>query len=176
MSGRYHLFCAPCPAINCFPLKSLELKVFKFFFFFSSLSLAIPQFRLLSHVSSLRLPSGHSGPVLTLSNGAPDSLFSPCLLVVDASIWTTSPLGVTVKHVICGFYLSIFPLCYVALWDSKTYPRPAHERVSWCLETSPLLRIPSWDESPSLTLLSLFLSFTFCPTPFQRWWAAFLGA
>ena len=32
------------------------------------LSLAIPQFGLLSHVSSLRLPSGHSGPVLTLSN------------------------------------------------------------------------------------------------------------
>ena len=31
------------------------------------LSLAIPQFGLLSHVSSLRLSSGHSGPVLTLS-------------------------------------------------------------------------------------------------------------
>ena len=34
-------------------------------FFFSSL--AIPQFGLLSHLSSLRLSSGHSGPVLTLS-------------------------------------------------------------------------------------------------------------
>ena len=32
-----------------------------------SLSLAIPQFSLLSHVSSLRLSSGHSGPVLALS-------------------------------------------------------------------------------------------------------------
>ena len=32
-----------------------------------SLSLAIPQFKLPSQVSSLRLPSGHSGPVLTLS-------------------------------------------------------------------------------------------------------------
>ena len=35
-----------------------------FFFFFS---LAIPLFGLLSHGSSLRLSSGHSGPVLTLS-------------------------------------------------------------------------------------------------------------
>ena len=43
---------------------------------FSSLSLAIPQFRLLSH-SSLRLPSGHSGLVLTLSNAACSSLFRP---------------------------------------------------------------------------------------------------
>ena len=44
-----------------------------------SLSLAIPQFGLLFHVSSLRLPSGHSGPVLTLSNAARASLFSSLL-------------------------------------------------------------------------------------------------
>ena len=42
-----------------------------------SLSLDIPQLGLLSHVSSLRLSSGHSGPVLTLSNAACTSLFSP---------------------------------------------------------------------------------------------------
>ena len=54
-----------------------------FFNFF--LSLAIPQFELLSHVSSLRLPSGHSSPVLTLSNAALASLFSPLLLVAAAS-------------------------------------------------------------------------------------------
>ena len=35
----------------------------------------------------------------------------------------------------------------------------------------PLLRLPSQDGSPSLTLLSLFLSFIFCPTSFQRQWA-----
>ena len=39
----------------------------------------------------------------------------------------------------------------------------------------PLLRLPSRDGSPSLTLLSLFLSFIFCPTSFWRQWAAFLG-
>ena len=69
-------------------------------FFFFSLSLAIPQFGLLSH--SLRLSSGHSGPVLTLSSVACTSLFSPCLLVADASIWPTSLLGVLVRHIICG--------------------------------------------------------------------------
>ena len=44
----------------------------------------IPQSGLLAQVSSFRLPSGHSGPVLTLSNAARASLPSPCLLVVDA--------------------------------------------------------------------------------------------
>ena len=59
------------------------------------------------NVSSLRLSSGHSGPVLTLSNAAHASLFSPHLLVAFASIWAT-PLGVAVRRVICGFYLFIF--------------------------------------------------------------------
>ena len=145
--------------------------------FFSFLSLAIPQFGLLSHINSLRLPSGHSGLVLTLSSAARASLFSPSLLVADASVWATSVLGVAIRHVICGVYLFIFPPRYAALWDSETPHRPTGERVSWCLETSPLLRLPSWDRSPSLTLLSLFLSFIFCPTSFRRQWAdVFLGA
>ena len=48
---------------------------------------AIPQSGLLAQVSSLRLPSGHSGQVLTLSNAAHSSLLSPRLLVgVQASV------------------------------------------------------------------------------------------
>ena len=84
-------------------------------------------------------------------------------------------LGVAIRHIICGFYLFIFPPAYVALWDSKTPHRPTGESVSWCLET-PLLRLPSQDGSLSLPLLSLFLSFIFCPTSFWRQWAAVLGA
>ena len=38
------------------------------------------------------------------------------------------------------------------------------------------LRLPSQDGSPSLPILSLFLSVTFFPTSFQRQWAAFLRA
>ena len=81
-------------------LRAFRGKVLSFFF---SLSLAIPQFGLLSHVSSLRLSSGHSGQVLTLSNAARTSLSSPHLLVGDASVWAAAPLGVAVRHVICGF-------------------------------------------------------------------------
>ena len=39
----------------------------------------------------------------------------------------------------------------------------------------PLFRLPSREGSPSLALLSLFLSFIFSPTSFRRQWAAFLG-
>ena len=138
-----------------------------------SLFLAIPQFVLLSHVRSLRLPSGHSGLVLTLSNAAYASRFSPRLLVADASIWATSPLRVEVRWVICEFY---FFLSIMLPSETPKLPqRPASEKVSWCLETS-LSQLPPRDRSPSLTLLSLFLSFIFCPTTFRREWAAFLGA
>ena len=67
----------------------LELSMRKFSslsFFLLSLSLAIPQFGLLSHVSSLRLSSGHSGLVLTLSMQPHLS----CSLVADLSVWAFS--------------------------------------------------------------------------------------
>ena len=51
------------------------------------LSLAMLQFKLLSQVSSLRLPSGHSVSVLTLSNATCSSPFRPHLLVADAGVW-----------------------------------------------------------------------------------------
>ena len=59
-----------------------------------------------------------------------------------------------------GFnYLFIFPPCYVALCAFKAHYRLSS--VSWCLETSLFLRLPSWDAAPFLPLLSLFLSFIF---------------
>ena len=54
---------------------------------------AIPQSGLLSQVSSLRLPLGHSGHILTLQNAARASLPSPRLLVAGTGICTASPLG-----------------------------------------------------------------------------------
>ena len=77
---------------------------------FLSLLLPIPQFKLLFHVSSLRLPSGRSGPVLTLSNAAGSSLFRPRLLVADAGVWGTFLLGVAFRPVFCGFYLFFLPV------------------------------------------------------------------
>ena len=121
---------------------------------------------MLSHVSSLRLSLGYSGLVLTLRTDpvACASLSSPRLLVADASLWATSPLAVAVRCLFCGFCLFV---CFLH--------RPASERVSYCLETS-LSWLPPQNGSPSLTLLSLFLSFIFCSTSFWRQWAAFLGA
>ena len=54
---------------------------------------AIPQSGLLAQVSSLRLPSGHSGLVLTLSNAAGASLPGPRLLAVGSGVCAASPLG-----------------------------------------------------------------------------------
>ena len=119
-------------------------------------------FKLPSLVSSLRLPSGLSGPVFTLSNAAArSSPFSPHLL------------GVVFGHVICGFYLFFLPVRL----PSKIRQLPPDPLMRgfpgvWKL---PLLRLPPRDRSPSLTLLSLFFSFTFCTTSFRRQWAAFLG-
>ena len=77
---------------------------------------AIPQSGLLAQVSSLRLPSGHSGLVLALSNAACASLLSTRLLVADVGVCAASPLGVTVGHISVGFNcLFIFPPGYVAL-------------------------------------------------------------
>ena len=136
----------------------------------------IPQSGLVAQVSSLRLSSGHSGPVLTLRNAAHASLPSPHLLVAGAGICAASPLGELLLGMeSVGFnYLFTFPPCYVALCASKACHRLGSESVSWYLETSLFLRLPSWDRAPSLPLLSLFLSFIFFPTSFRRQWAAFL--
>ena len=100
------LFCEQ--ALQCLRLELFTGKFSLSLFCFLSLSLAIPQFGSLSHISSLRLSSGHSSPILTLSNAAHASVFSLYLLVAVMSVWATFLLGVAVRHVICGFYLFIY--------------------------------------------------------------------
>ena len=77
---------------------------------------------LLSHVGSLRLPSGHSGLVLTLSNADCTSLFSPQLLVADMRVWATSLLIVEVSCIICGVYLFIFSSLLCCLLRFQNFP------------------------------------------------------
>ena len=118
------------------------------------LSLAIPQFKLLSHVSSLQLPSGLSGRVLTLSNAARSSPFSSHLLVADVSVWGTFLLGVAFRHAICGLYLFFLPVRLPSVIQKHPPDSPMRGFPGvWKL---PLLRLPSRDRSPSLTLLYLF--------------------
>ena len=104
----------------------------------------------------------------------PTPLHSADLLVADVGIWGTFLLGVAFRLVICGFCLFFL----LVRLPSEIWKLPSDLLVRgfpgvWKL---PLLRLPSRDGSPSLTLLSLFLSFIFCPTSFRRQWAAFLGA
>ena len=73
-----------------------------------------------------------------------------------------------------GFFFPFSRLCCPLRF--QTPHRPASEKISSCLETSPSSRIPPQDGSLSLTLLPLFLSVIFCPTSFQRELVAFLGA
>ena len=120
-----------------------------------SLSLAIPQFKLVSHISSLWLPSGHSGPVLTLSNAACSSPFCPHLLVADVGLWGTFLLGVAFRHVICEFYLFFLPVRLPS--EIRKLSPDTLVRGFPGVWKLPLLRLPSWDGSPSLSLLSLFI-------------------
>ena len=139
---------------------------------------AIPQSDLLTQVSSLRLPLGHSGPVLTLSKAAHTSLPSPSLLVADAGICTASPLE---SYRWAGnLWVLIIYLFFLPIMLPSVVPRLTTDssvRVFpgvWKLLS--FLRLPSRDGAPSLPLLSLFLSFIVFPTSFKRQWAAFLGA
>ena len=72
--------------------------------------LVIPLFGLLSHISALRLSSGHSGLVLTIRTDDPAHVSppSPHSLVKDAKVWATSPLAVAVRHIFCGLLLLLF--------------------------------------------------------------------
>ena len=119
------------------------------------LSLAIPQFKLLSHFSSLRLPSGHSGPSLP----APLCSAPTCWWRMRAS-GGTFLLGVVFRHVICGFYLFFLPV-RLPSEIQKLPPDPPVRGLPGVWKLS-LLRLPSRDGSPSLT-------------SFRRGWAAFLG-
>ena len=130
---------------------------------------AIPQSGLLAQVSSFWLHVRRSCLILK-KHCSLHLLCLPALPPLASGgcrhLHCFSAGGVTVGLVICWFSLFIFPSCYVALCASKAHHRLGSESVSWCLETSLFLRLPSQDGAPSLPLFSLFLSFIFFPTSF----------
>ena len=118
---------------------------------------------MLSQVSSLRLPWGHSGPVLTLRNAARPSLPSPHLLVADAGDCAASLLGEL--RWARNLWVLIIYLFVLPIMLSSVVPRLATDspvRVFpgvWKLLS--FLRLPSQERSPSLPLLSLFYIFSY---------------
>ena len=127
-----------------------------------------PQSALLDQVSSLRLPLGHSGQILTLSNAAHASLPSPRLLVASVGICSASPLGeLLLGSKSVGFtYLFIFPPCYVALCASKAHHRLGSESVSCCLEISLFKTCFPRQNSVPTSFVSFFVFCFFLP-PFE---------
>ena len=129
---------------------------------------AIPQSGLLYQVGSLRLPLGHSGPVLTLSNAACASLPSPHLLVAVAGMCAALHWGS--YRWACNLWgLIIYLFCLPVMLPSVV-PRLATDSAVrvfpgvWKLLS--FLRFPSWDGALSLPLLSLYLLYFFLP-PFE---------
>ena len=93
----------------------------------------------------------------------------------QASICATfpSPLRVAVRHVFCGFFFFL-GLPVTLPFEIPKLPTDRHVRgfpTVWKLLHDSLLR--------TVSVLKSFvsdLSFIFCPTSFQRGWAAFLDA
>ena len=122
---------------------------------------AIPQSGLLSQVSSLRLPSGHSGPVfkqcslrlhaqLPLASGGCGRL---CCFSAGSYCWAHN-LWVLI------IYLFFLPVMLPSEVPRLTTDLPVRVFPGiWKLLF--FLRLPSQDGSPSLPLLSLFIGYIF---------------
>ena len=81
--------------------------------------------------------------------------------------FSVSTCSFTVRCV-CGVGVFIFfPSWLCCSVKFQNSPQTYLWGVSYCVETSPS-RLPPQDRSWSLNLLSLFLSFVFCPTSFWR--------
>ena len=98
----------------------------------------------------------------------------PLLLVVDANVWATSPLGVAIKQEICGFYLFIYfsPWLCCPLRFQNSPQTCQWEGFLVFGNFSFKTPSPGWVSIPNSFIL---LSFIFCSTSFPRQWAAFLG-
>ena len=119
---------------------------------------------LVTHKISLRLPSGHSGLVLTLSNAACSSLFFPLLLVGDTGVWGYFSAGSFFwAHNL--WVLFIFPSQLGCPPRFKNFPRPISVRVSWCLETSSFKTpLSEWISVPSSIFIFYILSYLLLKT------------
>ena len=85
--------------------------------------------------------------------------------------WQTQAPGhlsaeVVVGCILCGIFFFSFQLCCPLRFQNS--PQTRLWEASYCVETFPPSRLRPQDRSPSLTLLSLFLSFIFVLPPFEE--------
>ena len=120
---------------------------------------AISQSGLLAQVSSLRLPSGHSGPVLKLSNAAPASLPSSRLLLAGASVCAASLLGKLLLHTLSVVLIIYFSsqLC-CPLWFQGS-PQTQQWECFLVFGNFSLFKTPFLRLRPYLFCLSFFFVF-----------------
>ena len=128
-----HLLFCECTRGDCAVLEPFSGKLFFFFFFCLS---GDPMLQ--SHVSSLRLSSGHSGPFLTLrtDDAVQSSLPSPHSGGRRKHLGCCDAGSCGQVCILWGSFFFFSP-SYVALLDYKIPHRPTCERVSYCVETSP---------------------------------------
>ena len=129
---------------------------------------AIPQSRLLAQVRFLRLPSGHSGPVLTLYNAARTSLPSSRLLVAGAGVCIASHWGS--YNWTCNLWVLIIYLFFFPVMLSSVVPSLATDltvrvfpRVWKLLFKTPF---PGWSSIPT-SFVSFFVFYIFFLPPFE---------
>ena len=86
-------------------------------FFF--VSLVFPWFRVLCHISTLRVSSAHSTLTLTTNNATWASALSSHLLQVDRSIWVASPLIIAIQCKFSGFFVFVFCFFFPIMLPSE---------------------------------------------------------
>ena len=130
---------------------------------------AIPQSGLLAQVSSLWLPSGHSGPILK-KHCSPGLLAQP--LLASGGCRHLRCFSAGIYRWAHNLWVLIIYLFFLPVMLPSVVPRLATDSAVrvfpgvWKLLS--FLRLPSQDGAPSLSLLSLFLSFIFFRTSFRR--------
>ena len=134
--------------------------------FFPSLSLAIPQFGLLSHVSSLRLNlrAFSPGPYPKQLQPTPPCSAPTCWWWMRAS-GLLSLLGVAVRHIICGFYLYIYfssQLCCPLRFQNSPQTRWWERFPVFGNFYSFKTPFSGWISIPN-SFVSLFISYIFSP-------------
>ena len=146
-------------------------------------SLVIPRFGVLSHVSSLRLSSGHLGPVLTLRTSDAACAFHPALLAgagcKSLGYFSAGSCGYAciLCVCVCVCVFSSWLCCSLRFQNSPQ----THLWEGFLLDgnfsffTTPAGKVSVPKSFVSFFFFFFFGSFIFCPTSFPRESAAFLG-